>query len=142
MNIVQIDNWRDYHRHGEQFLNTACGAYSKKKKTFTADTIYNLTCMAIEKLIMAYLMKNGDLAENHTMGDLLRALQLHLGELPELAGKLRYMDTFQEICDIDTFTIHLPTDEDIRQFLQTGEQVRDHLAPLMHDNAGPSRRHS
>ncbi|MBU1567968.1 MAG: HEPN domain-containing protein [Proteobacteria bacterium] len=133
MKLVQIDNWRDYRRDGEQFLKTAQGAYNKKKKTFSADTLYNLTCMAIEKLIMAYLMKNGDLAENHTMGDLLRALQLHLGMLPELADKLLYMNDFQEICDLEHFTIRIPTEADVIMFLNIGEDVRTILSPHLYD---------
>ena len=85
MNIVQIDNWRDYLRDGEKFLQTAIEAHKKKRKAFSADTLYNVTCMAIEKLIIAFLMKNGDLADNHAMADLLRALQLHLGDIDLLA---------------------------------------------------------
>ena len=133
MNLVQIDNWRDYRRDGNQFLKTAQGAYDKKKKAFSADTLYNLTCMAIEKLIMAFLMKNGDLAENHTMADLLRALQLHLGEVPELAEKLLYLNDFQEICDLDEYTIRIPTEADVLKFLAIGEAVRVALYPHLYD---------
>ncbi len=133
MKLVQIDNWRDYRRDGEQFLRTAQGAYNKKKKTFSTDTLYNLTCMAIEKLIMAFLMKNGDLAENHTMGDLLRALQLHLGAIPELADKLLYMNDFQEICSLEHFTIRIPSEEDVIRFLAIGEEVRAVLYPHLYE---------
>ena len=79
MNPIQIEDWRIYRRDGEQFLHTAFEAHRQKKKAFSADTLYNLTCMGIEKLIMAFLMSRGDLAENHTMTDLDRALQQHLG---------------------------------------------------------------
>jgi hypothetical protein len=133
MNIVQIDNWRDYRRDGEQFLHTATEAHNKKKKAFSTDTLYNVTCMAIEKLIMAFLMKNGDLAENHTMADLLRALQLHLGEIPDLAEKLMYLDTFQEICSLDEYTIHIPSEEDVVKMLAIGEDVRAVLHPHLYD---------
>ncbi|TKB24377.1 HEPN domain-containing protein [Desulfopila sp. IMCC35006] len=133
MNIIQIDNWRDYRRDGEQFLHTATAAHEKKKRGFSTDTLYNVTCMAIEKLIMAFLMKNGDLAENHTMADLLRALQLHLGDIPELAEKLMYMDTFQEICSLDNFTIHIPSEEDVVKMLAIGEDVRAALQPYLYD---------
>jgi hypothetical protein len=135
MKLVQIDNWRDYRRDGEQFLKTAQGAYRKKKTTFTSDTLYNLTCMAIEKLIMAYLMKNGDLAENHTMADLLRALQLHLGEVPELAEGLLYLNGFQEICDLDEYTLCTPSEEDVVRFLRIGEEVRTILHPHLYDSS-------
>lgn len=139
MNIVQIDNWRDYRRDGEQFLHTATEAHNKKKKAFSTDTLYNVTCMAIEKLIMAFLMKNGDLAENHTMADLLRALQLHLGDIPDLAEKLMYLDTFQEICSLDEYTIHVPTEEDVVKMLAIGEDVREILQPYLYDQALPTQ---
>lgn len=137
MNIVQIDNWRDYRRDGEQFLHTATEAHNKKRKAFSTDTLYNVTCMAIEKLIMAFLMKNGDLAENHTMADLLRALQLHLGDIPDLAEKLMYLDTFQEICSLDEYTIHIPTEEDVIKMLAIGEDVRAALQPHLYDQVLP-----
>ena len=131
MNIIQIDNWRDYRRDGEKFLHTATEAYNKKKKAFSTDTLYNVICIAIEKLIMAFLMKNGDLAENHTMADLLRALQLHLGDIPDLAEKLMYLDTFQEICSLDNFTIHTPSEEDVVKMLAIGGDVRVVLHPYL-----------
>jgi len=133
MNIVQIDNWQDYRRDGEQFLQTATQAHEKKKKAFSTDTLYNVTCMAIEKLIMAFLMKNGDLAENHTMADLLRALQLHLGNIPDLEEKLLYLDTFQEICSLENFTIQIPSEEDVIKMLAIGEDVRAVLHPYLYD---------
>jgi hypothetical protein len=137
MNIIQIDNWRDYRSDGEKFLNTATQAHNKKKKAFSTDTIYNVTCMAIEKLIMAFLMKNGDLADNHTMADLLRALQLHLGDLPNLAEKLLYLDTFQEICSLDNFTINIPTEDEVVKMLAIGEDVRAVLHPYLYEQNKP-----
>ena len=137
MNIVQIDNWQDYRRDGEKFLHTATAAHDKQKKAFSTDTLYNITCMAIEKLIMAFLMKNGDLADNHTMADLLRALQLHLGDIPELAEKLMYLDTFQDICSLDNFTINVPSEDDVVRMLAIGEDVRAVLHPFLYDHPRP-----
>ena len=131
MNIVQIDNWRDYQGEGEQFLHTAQAAHKKKKKAFSPDTIYNLTCMGIEKLIMAFLMKNGDLAENHTMGDLLRALEKHLGKIPKLTTDLTYLDTFQEICDLENYTIKIPGQDDLAIILSIGEDIQKRLHPYL-----------
>lgn len=131
MNIVQIDNWHEYQRDGEQFLQTALGAYRKKKETFTSDTLYNLTCMAIEKLIMAFLMKNGDLADNHTMGDLLRSLQRHLDLQPELVDKMVFLDSFQEICDLENYQVRIPAEDDILTILATGEKLHQQLRPYL-----------
>jgi HEPN domain-containing protein len=129
MNIVQIENWQEYRRDGEQFLHTALMARKKNKKHFTPEILYNLTGMAIEKLIMAYLMKNGDLADNHTMGDLLTALERHAGSQPELAEKLHYLDSFQEICDLEAYSVKIPTQEDTEVILAIGQKISDFLAP-------------
>lgn len=137
MNIVQIDNWRDYLRDGEQFLSTANGAYNKEKKTFSPESIYNITCMAIEKLIMAFLMKNGDLAENHTMGDLKYALSRHLGDIGVLGNDLEFLDTFQEICDLETYTIRIPSEDDIVRFLAIGKNIQNLLNPFLYDHEIP-----
>ena len=129
MNIVQITNWQEYRRNGEQFLHTALMARKKNKTHFTPEILYNLTGMAIEKLIMAYLMKNGDLADNHTMGDLLAALERHAGRQPELAEKFHYLDSFQEICDLEAYSVKIPTQEDTDAILAIGEEIREFLAP-------------
>ena len=135
MNIVQIDNWREYHRDGEQFLVTAVNAFNKEKKAFSPETLYNLTCMAIEKLVMAFLMKNGDLAQNHRMTDLHLALRQHLGDLGEIGDDLRFLDTFQEICELDTYTIRTPQTQDVDRFLSIGSRIRDLLSPLLRDDS-------
>jgi hypothetical protein len=134
MNVVQIDNWRDYVRDGEQFLQTANMAHKKAKKTFSNETLYNITCMAIEKLIMAFLMKNGDLAENHTMGDLKNALQRHIGDIGELETELSYLDGFQEICDLDSYALRSVDNGDILRILNIGNRVQGLLKPYVYDS--------
>ncbi len=74
-NIIPLDGWQLYRRDGEQFLRTAVSAHRRGNPRFTPEIVYNLVAMAIEKLIMALLMRRGDLADNHTMVDLLAALR-------------------------------------------------------------------
>lgn len=131
MQFIQIDNWQEYQRDGLQFLKTAQAAYEKKKQAFSFDTLYNLTCMGIEKLVMAFLMKRGDLAENHTMGDLYRALSGHLELTPELVEKLLWLDGFQEICDLESYTVRIPTEKDIVTILATGRELQLLLTPYL-----------
>ncbi|MGL1932516.1 MAG: hypothetical protein OCC45_12290 [Desulfotalea sp.] len=133
--ITPIDDWQDYKRDGDQFLKTATGAVEKCKKTFNPEAIYNLTAMAIEKFIMAFLMRHGDLAENHTMRDLVFALERHLGSQPEIADKLYFMDGFQEICEIETYVIKVPTQDDLKTFISIGKDVQEMLAPYAEELA-------
>lgn len=129
LNVVQISDWHLYQRDGEQFLQTSRGAHAKNRKSFSPEAIYNLTCMGIEKLIMAFLMKRGDLAENHTMGDLLYALERHLDNTAEVAEDLRYLDSFQEICDLESYVVNIPTPEDLTRIVSCGRHIQDFLSP-------------
>lgn len=131
MNPIAIQNWQEFRRDGEQFLNTALRAHEKKKKGFSPETLYNLTCMAIEKIIMAFLMKNGDLAQNHTMADLLFSLEEHLGNNSEIAEKLLWLDSFQEICDLDEYTIQTPGPEETSKILNIGSDIYSYLRPQL-----------
>ncbi|MDJ0621791.1 MAG: hypothetical protein QNJ17_02430 [Desulfocapsaceae bacterium] len=131
MNTIQITDWHIFQRDGEQFLKTAQSAFIKRSKGFSPEVIYNLTCMGIEKLIMAFLMQRGDLAENHTMVDLLRALERHLGINHELDERLRFLDSFQEICDLDTYVVKKPTGEDLREIVSSGAYLQSYLSPLL-----------
>lgn len=127
MNIIQIDNWQEYLRDGDQFLKTAQNAHDKNSRAFSPVTIYNLVCMAIEKLIMAYLMERGDLADNHTMQDLVYSLKRHLDDLGEVEQRLLALDSFQEICDPEHYTIKIPSEQDVLVFLETAHLTRELL---------------
>lgn len=131
MNIIQISDWNIFRRDGEQFLQTAHQAYQKKARAFSMETLYNLICMGIEKLVMAFLMKNGDLADNHTMYDLLDALRRHVEVPQDLADDLIFLGTFQEICDEDNVVIRKPTREDVTSFLQTSDTLSNFLLPRL-----------
>ncbi|WP_163337478.1 HEPN domain-containing protein [Desulfopila sp. IMCC35008] len=133
-NIIPIDDWQDYLHDGEKFLKTAASAFEKGKKAFSEESLYNITAMAIEKFIMAFLMRNGDLAENHTMIDLAAALKRHLKVMPaELEQKLEFLGSFQEICDMDQYQCTIPTKEEIRKIIDTGQEVQALLTPFLID---------
>lgn len=134
-NIVQIDEWQEYLRDGKQFLRVADAAFRQRKKAFSPETLYNLTCMGIEKIIMAFLMSRGDLAENHTMGDLQRAVEQHLGPDQEFARKMQYLDSFQEICDLETYRVQIPTTKEVETFVAIGEDVQEMLLPYMQEES-------
>jgi len=129
---VQIHDWHIFLRDGEQFLKTAQAAHSKKSRGFSAETIYNLTCMGIEKLIMAFLMQRGDLAENHTMGDLLRALEHHVEPATCISEKLLFLDSFQEICDLDTYVAKKPSADDLETIVDCGRALQTYLGPYIY----------
>ena len=75
-----IDDWAQYRLEGEQFLRLAEQAHHRQKKAFTPTILYNLVTMAIEKLVMAALMRCGRLPDNHTLHVLVAARDRWLPE--------------------------------------------------------------
>ena len=125
---IQIRDWQRFRRDGEQFIKTAVRAHLKRKKGFNHDALYNLTCMGVEKLIMALIMKNGDLAENHTMVDLLIAMENHLGHSAAIAEKMEYLSSFQEICDLETYTTRQPSSNEVDKIVEIGQEIHTYLS--------------
>ncbi len=123
-----IEDWGQYRLEGEQFLNLAESAFVKRKATFTTEILYNLVAMGIEKLVMSALMKIGRLPYNHTMHDLVHALETWMPEaIQGMADPIRNLDKYQEICDPYSCTIRTPTMEDIETMLGLARQLQERL---------------
>ena len=65
--------------------------------------------MAIEKFVMAALMSHGAMPYNHTMADLVEALEETFpGAVATIRDGLLQLDKYQEICDLEGFSIRPP----------------------------------
>jgi len=118
-----IEDWQEYKVEGRQFLQLAETAFRKKKKTFTTEILYNLIAMAIEKLVMSALMEIGRLPYNHTMHDLVDALERWMPEtIKGMEEPIRQLDSYQDICDPYAYSIKIPTVEEIETMARQLEQ--------------------
>ena len=123
---MSIEEWNDYLHEGEQYLATALNAYKKGKKAFTAEILYNLIAIAIEKFFMGALMRHGFLPYNHTMHDLVAAMDEKLpGFLDEIRDRVLALDAHQEICSIEEYNRRPPSMDEIPEMLGTAQRVRD-----------------
>ncbi len=129
-----IEGWQDFLHEGEAYLRTAVGAWTKGKKAFTPEILYNIIAMAIEKFVMAALMRHGALPYNHTMGDLVEAMEETFpGYLGTLQDDLLAMDQYQEICDIDTFYIRPPEAGAIPAMLELTAGLQDLIYEIIRE---------
>lgn len=120
-----IDGWKTFLRDGEGYLRTALGAYRKGKRVFTAEILYNMVAMAIEKFFMAALMRHGTMPMNHTMVDMMTAMeQTFPYAIVEIREAIIRLDTYQQICDPWTYTIDPPDMDEIPGMLRLAEEVR------------------
>ncbi|MGD9947631.1 MAG: hypothetical protein AB7U29_04020 [Desulfobulbus sp.] len=123
-----IDDWQEYKVEGRQFLQLAETAFRKKKKAFTTEILYNLIAMAIEKLVMSALMEIGRLPYNHTMRDLVDALERWMPEtIQGMEESIRHLDSYQDICDPYVCSIKIPTVEEIESMLGLARQLEQRL---------------
>ncbi|HHB76334.1 MAG TPA: hypothetical protein ENK84_07300 [Desulfobulbus sp.] len=123
--MQEIAGWEEFFQDGEAYLKTAAGAHKRRKEIFTAEILYNLVAMAIEKFVMAALMRHGAMPYNHTMVDLVEAMEQNFPDaMKELREPLLELDKYQEICDLDTYTIKPPTMGEIPSMLGLAEQLK------------------
>jgi len=128
-----ISGWEDFLADGEGYLQTAAGAHAGKKTAFTPEILYNLVSMAIEKFIMAALMRHGALPWNHTMRDLAEALEAAFPDVKNtsLGKRLIALDRYQEICDTDHFTIRPPDESDIPSMIELAREIRQLVSQVV-----------
>jgi hypothetical protein len=121
-----ITGWEDFLADGSGYLNTAIGALVKQREVFTPQILYNLIAMAIEKFVMAALMRYGAMPYNHTMADLVEAMEETFpGSVVDIRDELLLLDGYQEICDLEGFSIAPPGMEKIPAMLDMAGRVKN-----------------
>ncbi|MGE4489595.1 MAG: hypothetical protein AB7E95_08635 [Kiritimatiellales bacterium] len=119
-----MDGWNEFMGEGDAYLKTACGG-RKRPAVFTPEILYNLLAMAIEKHVMAVLMFNNSLADNHTFTDLIESARTICPLDEELAQKLIKYESYQEICPVfDGYNRDPFPPEEIPGMTDAAEQVQ------------------
>jgi hypothetical protein len=120
-----ISGWEDFLTDGSGYFKTAVGALVKQREVFTPPILYNLVAMAIEKFVMAALMRYGAMPYNHTMRDLVEAMEETFpGAVTDMKDELLSLDKYQEICDLEGFAISPPGMEKIPAMLDLAGRVK------------------
>jgi hypothetical protein len=126
-----ITGWEEFLAEGDAYLKTGMGAHAKGRTVagatvFTPEILYNIIAMSIEKLVMATLMKRGALPYNHTMYDLVEAMDdVFPDSLAGIREGLLDLDRYQEICDIDHYNIVPPDSKEIPGMLNLAVQLQN-----------------
>jgi len=127
-----ISGWEDFLRDGSGYFNTAVGALAKNREVFTPPILYNLIAMSIEKFVMAALMRYGAMPYNHTMADLAEAMEETFpGSVADIRDELLKLDRYQEICDLEGFSISPPGMEKIPAMLDLARRVKNLVTKII-----------
>lgn len=130
-----IQGWQEFLEDGKGYLSTAIGALAKRKDIFTSEILYNIITMAIEKFVMAALMRYGTMPYNHTMADLVEAMEETFpGAITDIRTELLQLDKYQDICDLEGFSITPPGMEKIPAMLDLAGKMQTLVTEKIIDN--------
>lgn len=116
-------NWELYWHEGLRYLEIAERAFPGKT-TFTPEILYHMLGMSLEKMFMAWLGQTGNLPENHTVRDLVRAAEL-VEKLPdELRRDLIRFDRFMGLCSLEPVQMPPPSEKDVPDMLDIVRRSR------------------
>lgn len=119
-----LESWKNFWDQGEAYLRTAQRGSLRPEK-FTPEILYNICGMAIEGFFMGYLAFRGNLPENHTLRDLLRAGEKLMDFPQSLKERIARMDRFQEICSLIDYKRQTPSPDDVPEFVLLASEIRD-----------------
>jgi hypothetical protein len=137
----QERSWDDFWNEGCRYLEVAGRAWGARS-VFTPEILYHMVGMGLEGMFMAWLGQAGNLPENHTVRDLVRAAE-KLEKLPDgLKRDLVRFDRFMGLCSLDPVAPAPPTLADVPAMLAIGQQTREYLAqryrsPVLPEGARP-----
>lgn len=118
MNAPTVNPAREFWLEGLSYQKVCQNGWPGKR-IFTAEIIYQLSAMAIEKFFMAWLTQERALPENHTLRDLVRAAEKLRPLPPELRKSLLRMDRFMDLCPLVPLNIPKPDASHVPEFIDT-----------------------
>jgi hypothetical protein len=111
-----------YLTEGLQYKKAASGRNGKPSK-FDNSTRYNLYAMSIEKCMMAIVVRNNDMADNHTFSDLIASVERHLSLPADLKSELLELEQVQTICSVFDYYRGAPTSEVVERLRHATERL-------------------
>jgi len=114
--------WMEFYLDGRRYLRTARGAL-KRPAVFSPEIIFNLVAMGIEKIAMAMLLEAGDIADNHTMPDLLKSLSRVVDLDLELAQAILDLGRYEDLCAFSPRLHQTASMSDLPAIVAVGEEL-------------------
>jgi hypothetical protein len=122
MDALSSLDWQEHIDAGRKYLQTACKGLDRPT-VFNNELIYQLTAMAIEKLLVGVFQYHRKLPADHTLDGLVDGLAgiCPLGR--ELADGIKLIGRFDDMCPLVPPRRCAPDDLEIRAMLAVGKQV-------------------
>ena len=115
-------DWQEHISAGRKYLKTA-GNGLARPSVFNNELIYQLTAMAVEKLLVGVFQYHRKMPADHTLDGLVDELALFcpLGE--DLAESIKDLGRFDDMCPLVPVNRSIPNDLEIKTILAIGRKV-------------------
>lgn len=117
-----MDEWKKFLAESRQYLKAVQGKNGKPSKLLN-DIRYNLLALSVEKSVMALLMYNNDMADNHTFSDLLSSVSKYVTIPVTIRDELLDLEKTQTICNVYEYHRGIPTDMVVSRLMLVAEYL-------------------
>jgi hypothetical protein len=122
MQIHSITGWQDHILDGRKYLKTATKGLSRPA-VFNNELIFQLTAMAIEKIIVGVCQYHRQMPFDHTLSGLVEGLAPVCRLDAELADRIKRIEQIDNMCALTSVNRNAPSDMEIQGILDVGRQV-------------------
>lgn len=124
MQIQSISGWQDFIQAGREYLKTASNGVSRPA-VFNNELIFQLAAMAIEKLIVGMAHYHHQMPMDNTLSGLVESLSAVCPLDPEMADRIRKIESIDGMCALTVEHRDPPGDDAIREILAVGNEVAE-----------------
>ena len=115
-------DWQEHITAGRKYLKTA-GNGLARPAVFNNDLIYQLTAMAVEKMLVGVFQYYRKMPADHSLDGLVDELALLCPLDKGLADRVKFLGRFDDMCPLVPVNRSIPTDREIKTILAVGQQV-------------------
>jgi hypothetical protein len=120
----EISGIEPFLREGEGYFRVVQKSHLRPR-IFTPEIVHSVLCMALEKFIMAILMRTGTLPENHTFADLVFALKTEIPVSAEIEEALLTLDLESDLCSLEIRKVRIPGPERMQELVAVGVRLQE-----------------
>jgi len=120
--IQSITGWQEHILAGHEYLKTAKNGLARPA-VFNNELIFQMAAMAIEKLIVGMAHYHHQIPEDNTLSGLVEALSTVCPLDPEMAERIRQIESIDGMCALTVEHRDPPGDDTIREILAVGSEV-------------------
>jgi len=137
MQIQSISGWQDFIQAGREYLKTASNGVSRPA-VFNNELIFQITAMAIEKLIVGLVHYHHQMPVDNTLSGLVESLSAVCPLDPEMADRIRQIENIDDMCALTVAHREPPGDDAIREILAVGNEVAEFVDQHVPQNRAAS----